>query len=123
MSLGKWLAGVQVVDVQTRKPTGFAASFKRNLAFVIPYLAIIFLLIGLIQMSRGPRIGDRWAKTMVIWRKYARKPPFDPSGIYCLVCDYNLTGNVSGICPECGTPLPERTKEILAGVGAPVVNP
>jgi hypothetical protein len=24
----------------------------------------------------------------------------------CLRCGYNLTGNVSGICPECGTPVP-----------------
>lgn len=23
----------------------------------------------------------------------------------CQVCDYNLTGNVSGKCPECGTPI------------------
>ena len=22
----------------------------------------------------------------------------------CLKCGYDLTGNVSGICPECGTP-------------------
>jgi hypothetical protein len=25
---------------------------------------------------------------------------------YCVHCHYNLTGNVSGICPECGTPIP-----------------
>jgi len=25
---------------------------------------------------------------------------------FCLRCGYNLTGNVSGICPECGTPIP-----------------
>ena len=25
---------------------------------------------------------------------------------HCAKCDYNLTGNVSGICPECGTPIP-----------------
>jgi hypothetical protein len=25
----------------------------------------------------------------------------------CLVCGYNLTGNTSGTCPECGTPVPE----------------
>jgi hypothetical protein len=23
----------------------------------------------------------------------------------CRVCQYNLTGNLSGICPECGTPI------------------
>ena len=27
----------------------------------------------------------------------------------CTHCDYNLTGNASGICPECGTPIPEDT--------------
>ena len=21
----------------------------------------------------------------------------------CKICDYNLTGNISGVCPECGT--------------------
>ncbi len=26
---------------------------------------------------------------------------------HCLACDYNLTGNVSGVCPECGTPIEE----------------
>ena len=24
----------------------------------------------------------------------------------CLQCGYNLTGNVSGVCPECGAPIP-----------------
>ncbi len=23
----------------------------------------------------------------------------------CAKCGYNLTGNVSGVCPECGTPI------------------
>ena len=27
--------------------------------------------------------------------------PSDPNG--CSHCSYNLTGNVSGVCPECGT--------------------
>jgi hypothetical protein len=29
----------------------------------------------------------------------------------CRSCDYNLTGNVSGICPECGTPVPEAATD------------
>ena len=36
-----------------------------------------------------------------------REPrPKHPLG-HCLDCGYNLTGNVSGICPECGTPVPD----------------
>ncbi len=27
---------------------------------------------------------------------------------HCAGCGYNLTGNVSGICPECGTPIPQQ---------------
>jgi hypothetical protein len=26
----------------------------------------------------------------------------------CSICNYNLTGNTSGICPECGTPIAEK---------------
>jgi hypothetical protein len=28
----------------------------------------------------------------------------------CSACGYNLTGNTSGVCPECGTPTTERVK-------------
>lgn len=31
----------------------------------------------------------------------------------CTECGYNLTGNVSGICPECGTPIPEEARRVL----------
>jgi len=113
MSPGKWLFGVQVVDAKTREPISFKASAKRNVTLVIPYINWIFWLIAVVQMMLGPRIGDGWAKTVVIWRKHTHKPPFDPRGIYCLVCGYNLTGNTSGICPECGTSIPQQIKSIL----------
>jgi hypothetical protein len=29
----------------------------------------------------------------------------------CVRCGYNLTGNVSGRCPECGDPLPEKERD------------
>jgi hypothetical protein len=38
--------------------------------------------------------------TAAVWRRARRIPPG-----HCQVCGYNLTGNVSGICPECGTPI------------------
>jgi hypothetical protein len=34
--------------------------------------------------------------------RFLRKPGF--AGL-CLACGYDLTGNASGVCPECGTPL------------------
>ena len=41
-----------------------------------------------------------------LWR-YRRDRRLRSDGMpHCVKCDYNLTGNVSGICPECGTPIP-----------------
>jgi hypothetical protein len=30
------------------------------------------------------------------------------SSACCMVCGYNLTGNTSGVCPECGTAISEK---------------
>ena len=41
-----------------------------------------------------------------LWR-YRRDRRARSDGMpHCATCDYNLTGNVSGICPECGTTIP-----------------
>jgi len=37
-----------------------------------------------------------------LWHRARRKPG------HCRFCDYNLTGNVSGTCPECGTPISKQ---------------
>ncbi len=37
---------------------------------------------------------------------YAIAHPFAPRPGRCRNCGYNLTGNTSGVCPECGTALP-----------------
>jgi len=76
-SPGKWLCGVQVLDARTGAPIGAGASFKRNLPLLIP---IVGQLIILIEMLKGPRLGDGWAHTKVIWKKYAGQPIFWPSG-------------------------------------------
>jgi len=110
LSPGKWALGVQVLDAKTRAPAGFWASFKRNLVLVIPYLSVVAVLIIIVQLGRGRirRWGDGWAGTIVVWRAHENKLPFNPAGFVCFECGYDLTGNVSGICPECGTPIPPK---------------
>ncbi len=36
-----------------------------------------------------------------LWRRFKPKLPG-----HCLHCSYNLTGNTSGVCPECGSSIP-----------------
>ncbi len=112
-SPGKWLMGVSVVDQATRQSIGLWQSFKRNLPLLIPLGALIIVF----QMGKGRRMGDRWAKTRVIWTKYAHKFPFEDRENVCIQCGYNLHGNTSGICPECGITL----QPPAAPVASPVV--
>jgi len=106
MSPGKWLCGIQVVDRTSLEPIGFWASFRRNIHLSIPGIYWVCALIVGLRLGNGPRWGDGWARTMVIWCRHAHKVPFDTRGIRCTECGYDLTGNVSGICPECGRPIP-----------------
>jgi hypothetical protein len=64
--------------------------FEGSMSLYIPPL--IFLVIGLVLTAAG---------------KYL--PPRFPVGS-CRHCGYNLTGNTSGICPECGTPVPQKSE-------------
>jgi hypothetical protein len=46
----------------------------------------------------------------VLFTHRVRRAPDEP---LCPNCQYNLTGNTSGRCPECGQPIPpEKQKEI-----------
>jgi hypothetical protein len=45
------------------------------------------------------------APTVILWRRDRHRPP--PG--HCQKCGYNLTGNVSGRCPECGMKTEART--------------
>ena len=56
-------------------------------AIGLPYY-FLFALTGVAPVIRAKR-----------WLKNRRRTMFN----LCHVCGYNLTGNISGICPECGT--------------------
>lgn len=104
VSPGKWLFGLQVMDMATRQPATVWQTIKRNLWLSIPPLLFLNVIPVLGGVKRGRHWGDRWAETLVVWRRYAHCSPFRGNRWQCQTCGYNLTGNVSGICPECGTP-------------------
>jgi len=41
-----------------------------------------------------------------VWRRAARRRRIKRGR--CKECNYNLTANTSGVCPECGTPVPSK---------------
>ena len=44
----------------------------------------------------------------LIWSKSRSPLPYDA----CFKCGYNLTGNESGVCPECGMPVEPKPTEM-----------
>jgi hypothetical protein len=118
---GKRLMDVQVLDQRTGLPIQFAQSFKRNSILLLGQIPVVGGLVALVviliiatQVAKGYRLGDRFAQTRVIWKKYARLLAFGGDGLVCETCSYDLHGNMSGICPECGTPLSEQNAAQLA---------
>ena len=72
----KYVMGLQVIDSTTGRPAGFLDAFKRNLNLNIPFMPL-YVLIQLMTKD-GIRMGDKWARTKVIWKKYADLDPFLP---------------------------------------------
>jgi uncharacterized RDD family membrane protein YckC len=117
-SLGKWLMDLRVVEMETRQPAGFRRSFLRNFYLCIPVFQLFAFLVDYFDLS-GRRWGDRLANTLVVWGRYANKLPFNPFSTACFRCGYDLTGNVSGICPECGAVLDEAIRWRITAANSP----
>jgi uncharacterized RDD family membrane protein YckC len=71
-SPGKVLTGLKVVDADSGQGAGIGTSFKRNLPLLIPFAPIV----AAIQLNNGPRLGDGWANTRVVWLRHAGRGPF-----------------------------------------------
>lgn len=100
-SPGKAICRVQVVNRLTLEPTGVVPSLKRNLILIVPLMPLVIAW----WLQRGYRLGDGWARTKVIWKKYAAHPLFT-GRLACDRCEYDLAGSTAGRCPECGAPVP-----------------
>jgi hypothetical protein len=60
--------------------------------FIMPFIVLVNLVFWF-------AIG--YAATTLLIVITCRGREYPPG--YCRACGYNLTGNVSGVCPECGT--------------------
>jgi uncharacterized RDD family membrane protein YckC len=107
-SPGKAICGVCVVDSVTYQEVGFGRSFKRNLPIAIPLVPLVIAF----TLAKGQRLGDRWADTKVVWSKYRFHPVFNLN-TYCSQCQYDLHGNTTGACPECGKQIDDATMACL----------
>jgi uncharacterized RDD family membrane protein YckC len=78
-SPGKALAGLRVIDQDSGEPIGLFASTKRNLPLWIPPVGFIIQIMAAVQLPKGQRIGDTWANTKVVWKKYVEHTAFLPT--------------------------------------------
>ena len=66
---------------------------------VVPY----WLLCLVTLLAPGARFGWHARRALAV-RGRSRRP-------LCVECGYNLTANISGVCPECGRPVPSGVNE------------
>jgi hypothetical protein len=59
-----------------------------------PWIVALFIIVGFVVA---------WVSGLSFLKP---RRPKDPD--HCQRCDYDLTGNVSGVCPECGTKVTTR---------------
>jgi len=81
---------------------------QHDLSHGAPGRILIHIPIWLILLIVLPLTFTTWFD--VIARRYPWLNQRYPPG-YCQTCGYNLTGNVSGVCPECGTRIVQEETE------------
>jgi hypothetical protein len=85
IALGYWGSGyIEQVTSGTGSPPTIAG-IEHSIEFRLSSLAMLMLIYPLIRFFRGPLRRARWRANGC-----------------CRWCGYDLTGNESGVCPECG---------------------
>jgi hypothetical protein len=91
-----WLAVDSVGPaVSTARANGWAAG-----AWMFGWTGV-YAVAGPTLLYYAARVGR------LCWRMYAPTAPFPPG--HCRRCGYDLAGNVSGACPECGAVVGRQT--------------
>jgi hypothetical protein len=59
-----------------------------------------------------------WGLGLGGWLLWGHTAPPIPDERECAACKYDLTGNASGVCPECGQAIPEGQRVLLSRYSA-----
>ena len=111
-----WIVG-RVADLRGWRMVGWIAGGEAiNVAFDIAVVAglsegILPAVIAVAVIAVFIAILHRLGRRPSLLARFAANP-------HCPVCQYNLTGNLSGICPECGTPI-----RLIGSAPGPVAAP
>ena len=99
--LAWWIVG-RVAGLRGKRMIGWIVAGEAiNIAFDVAVVA------GLWQGAWAPALAVALIATFIYWlerrgRRLELRNRFSSHPV-CRKCQYNLTGNLSGICPECGT--------------------
>jgi hypothetical protein len=87
-------AGSFWTGVDGAKHAAFIGRTYPDATFQLYFWACVQVVAGLVMLYYAGRVAR------LCWKMYATRPPAPPG--CCRRCWYDLTGNVSGVCPECG---------------------
>jgi hypothetical protein len=103
IGLTAWRQWWQLSLVYSTTMVGFPYILD-GFSYLMPFGGRVVSIVVLLNMLIMPLVlGGAWALSRGPCRRAARIA----SGL-CLKCGYDLTGNISGICPECGLPTQEE---------------
>ncbi len=91
--------------------SAFDGSPSRGLAVIGGILGVAFVTVICVATPLAAYLAARYVYLHLRWEQV------EPGGRWCVDCGYDLTGNVTGRCPECGTGTgihafePERSHE------------